>query len=79
MTQDKPIRRSPGNLNYLFFLFWGFFGFFAFLGPHPRHMEFPRLGVELQLQLPAYTTATATAGSETHLQHTPQLTAMLDP
>ena len=25
------------------------------------HMEVPRLGVELELQLPAYTTATATA------------------
>ena len=29
------------------------------LGPHPRHMEVPRLGVELELLLPAYTTATA--------------------
>ena len=36
-----------------------FFFFFVFLGPHPRHTEFPRLGVELELQLPAYTTATA--------------------
>ena len=34
--------------------------FFAFLGPHPRHMEVPRLGVESQLQLLAYTTAAAT-------------------
>ena len=31
--------------------------FFVFLGSHPRHMEVPRLGVELELQLPAYTTA----------------------
>ena len=38
---------------YLFlFLFW-------FLGPQPWHMEVPRLGVKLELQLPAYTTATA--------------------
>ena len=29
-------------------------------GPHTRHMEVPRLGVEKELQLPAYTTATAT-------------------
>ena len=35
------------------FLFW-------FLGPHLQHLEVPRLGVELELQLPAYTTATAT-------------------
>ena len=34
-----------------------FFSFF--LGPHPRHMEVPRLGVESDLQLPVYTTATA--------------------
>ena len=31
-----------------------------FLGPHPWHMEVPRLGVESELHLPAYTTATAT-------------------
>ena len=33
---------------------------FAFLGPHVQHMEVPRLGIESELQLPAYTTATAT-------------------
>ena len=26
---------------------------------HPRHVEVPRLGVELELRLPTYTTATA--------------------
>ena len=26
-------------------------GFFSFLRPHPGHMEFPRLGVELELKL----------------------------
>ena len=31
-----------------------------FLGPHPRHIEVPRLGVQSELQLPVYTTATAT-------------------
>ena len=41
-----------------------FFGFgvclfFGFLGPHLWHMEVPRLGVESELQLLAYTTATA--------------------
>ena len=35
------------------------FFFFVFLGLHPQHMEFSRLGVELELQLPVYTTATA--------------------
>ena len=36
------------------------FFFSFFLGPHLQHMEIPRLGVESELQLPAYTTATAT-------------------
>ena len=36
------------------------FTFFVFLGLHPRHVEVPRLGVELELQLPAFATATAT-------------------
>ena len=36
------------------------FYFFVFLGPNLWHMEVPRLGVELDLQLPAYATATAT-------------------
>ena len=35
---------------------------FCFLGLHPRHMEVPRLGVELKLQPPAYATATAMLG-----------------
>ena len=35
------------------------FCFVCFLGPHLWHMEVPRLGVELELLLPAYTTATA--------------------
>ena len=43
-TQDTIVR---------FFLFF-------FLGLHLGHMEFPRLGVELELQLQAYDTATAT-------------------
>ena len=32
---------------------------FVFLGSHPQHIEVPRLGVELELQLLAYTTAAA--------------------
>ena len=36
------------------------FFFFFFLGPHPQHMEIPGPGVESELQLLAYTTATAT-------------------
>ena len=36
--------------------FFSFF-FFCFLGPHSRHIEVPRLGVDLELQLPGCTTA----------------------
>ena len=32
---------------------------FSVLGPHPQHREVLRLGVESELQLPTYTTATA--------------------
>ena len=44
---------------------WGFFVVVClflccFLGPHLWHMQVPRLGVTWELQLPAYTTATAT-------------------
>ena len=35
------------------------FFFFFFLGPHPWHMEVPKLGVESELQLPACGIATA--------------------
>ena len=41
---------------YLFIYFY----LFSFLGMHPWHMEVCRLGIELELQLPAYTRATAT-------------------
>ena len=55
-------------------LFWGG----SFLGLRLWHVEVPRLGVELDLQLLAYTTATATPDRELSLRPTPQLTAMLD-
>ena len=48
------------GFQFPFFFFWFSFIFiFCFLGSNPRHMEVPRLGVELELQLLAYTTATA--------------------
>ena len=55
------------------------FFFFISLGQHLWHMEVPRLGVESELQLLAYATATAMLLSELCLQPTPQLTATLDP
>ena len=45
-----------------FYFVLGCFLFFVvvFLGQYPRNMEVPRLWVELELQLPAYVTATVT-------------------
>ena len=54
----KPLAASsePPSLTFwLVFLVSVFF-----LGSHLQHMEVPRLGDELELHLPAYTTATAT-------------------
>ena len=39
---------------------FGFFVCLFVLEPHPGHMEVPRLGIELELQLLAYIIATAT-------------------
>ena len=55
----------------LLFLPCFFFVCLLFLGPHLQHMEVPRLGVELELQLSVYTTATATRDLSyvCHLHH----------
>ena len=68
---QKPSSHSSAKDNFYYssllailqsccFFFFFFFFSFCFLGPHPWHMVIPRLGVELELQLPAYTTAAAT-------------------
>ena len=61
-----------------FFFFFGLFVFLPFLRPLLWHMEFPRPGVKLEIQLLAYATATNTR-SEPHLPPIPQLMAMPDP
>ena len=53
MSLKKYLFKSFVHFTYLFIYL------FAFLGLHVWHMEVPRLGVESDLQLPAYTTATA--------------------
>ena len=63
---------------YLFLFIYLFI--FVFLGPHPQHMEVPRLGVQSELWPLAYDTATAMPDpSKSHLPPTPQLMATLDP
>ena len=59
----------------LFFLFFLSYLLICFLGPHVLHVEVPRVGVELELQLPACTTATPDLSCICDLQ----LTATLDP
>ena len=57
-----------------------FFFFFLFFGPHLLHIEIPRLGVNLELYLPAYTTAIATSDpSHVYDLHYKWLTATPDP
>ena len=51
-------------MGFFYILFIYVFNYFCFLGPHPQRMEVPRLGVESEVQLPAYTTATATPDPE---------------
>ena len=51
---------APEFLFFVFVLvFWFFFSFFVFLGLHQWHMETPKLGVNLEMQLLAHATATA--------------------
>ena len=52
-----------------------------FLGPHPRHMKVPRLGVESELQLLACTTATAMLDLSyiCNLHHSSQQSWILNP
>ena len=54
---------------------------FFFLGPHPQHMEVPRLGVELELQPLACTTATAMQhpSRDCNLHHSSQQHQILNP
>ena len=47
----EKVGEGTVHLIYPFFFF-----FFAILGPHLPYMEVPRLGVQSELQLPAYAT-----------------------
>ena len=54
------IEKNPMDLKFYLWLWQILFVFLIFLGPHIWHMEAPRLGVESELQVPTYTTATVT-------------------
>ena len=54
----NPLSHSRNSLSFfLSFVVLFCFVLFCFVGPHAWHMEVPRLGVESELRLPAYTTA----------------------
>ena len=55
-----------------------FFGLF-FLGPHPWHVEFPRLGVVLELQLPATAIAMQGLSHVCELHHSSWQCQILNP
>ena len=57
----------------------GLMGGDFFLGPHARHIEVPRLGVESELQQPAYTTAMPDPGHVCNLHHSPWQYWILNP
>ena len=62
-------------------LFFGgvfYFIFFFFLGPHPQHMEVPRLGDRIGAVAVGLHHSQDNARPEPRLQLTPQLTATLD-
>ena len=71
-----PLRSGQGKLHCVPFPQSSFF-----LGPHPRQMEVPRLGVSSELQLPAYATATATWDSShvCDINHSSQQCQILNP
>ena len=60
-------------------LYFVFLFLFVFLGPHLRHMEVPRLGVQWELQLPVYATAIAMQDQRHVCDLHQQLTATPDP
>ena len=70
----EPLQNAP---SFPLFLLHSYLFIFCFLGPHPWQMQVPRLGVESELQLPAY--AADNRGSAPHLRPTPQLMDKLDP
>ena len=69
------VTRGARGVHFFLFLF------FFFLGPHPQLMEVPRLWVELELQLLAYTTATAKPDPNhiCNLHHSSQQCQIPDP
>ena len=73
-----PVLFTNNMADFSFFL--SFF-FFCFLGLCLQHKEVPRIGDDLELQLPAYATATAMPGPSQvfDLHHSSQQCWILNP
>lgn len=73
--------RKKSHVTLLFGTCHNRFFFFVFLGLYSRHMEVPRLGVESELQLLAYTTAIGTPDLSCvcYLHHSSQHLWILNP
>ena len=56
-----------------------FMVFFCFLGLHLRHMDVPKLGVESELWMPAYVTATQDPSLVCELHHSSRQSWILNP
>ena len=70
LALNSSLPCAPSMLRYM-----------VFLVPHVRHVETPRLGVESELQLPAYATAIATPDPRhiCDLHHSSQQCRILNP
>ena len=78
--KDNQRNSYPFSTQFLRW-FLKFLFYFCFLGPHLRHMEVPRLGVQSELQLLAYATATAMQGPSCvfHLHYSSRQCQILNP
>ena len=70
------INKAPVSIHVQSFV-WTFF--FCLLGLYLRHLEVPRLGGSIRAVATSLRYSHSNAGSELHLQPTPQLMATLDP
>ena len=60
MKEGNTVPKTWFIFNFIHLFTYLFIYLICFLGPHAEHMELPRLGIELELQPLASTTATAT-------------------
>ena len=76
----NPLSHNRNSASFSFIIFVLYFIYlFCFLGPNPRHVEVPRLGVESELQGLAYTAATQDPSHVCDLYHISWQCQILNP